>query len=110
MTGAPNDRWLSSRNLPRLGFATALAPPAAGAALAIILGLTVFNAQIFLVPDPGNPEMMVGASILQIGANFLNAIVGGIILGALVGWPVMLVLGLPTHALLVRKTPAKVWI
>ena len=46
----PADNWLKSSNMPRLGFATALAPPAAGALLAIILGLTVFNGQIFLSP------------------------------------------------------------
>jgi hypothetical protein len=106
----PTDNWLKTSNLPRIGFATALAPPAAGAALAVILGLTVFNGQIFLVPNPADPQHMMSASILQIAGNFLNAITGGIILGALVGWPVMLVLGLPVHALLLRKTPASVWI
>jgi hypothetical protein len=106
----PADNWLQSRNMPRLGFATALAPPAAGALLAIILGLTVFNGQIFLVPSSADPNLMVGASIPLIFGNLFNAVTGGIILGALVGWPVMLILGLPVHALLLRKTPAKLWI
>jgi hypothetical protein len=106
----PADNWLRSRNLPRIGFATALAPPAAGALLAIILGLTVFNAQIFLTPDPADPNLLVGASIPLIAGNLFNAVTGGVILGALVGWPVMLVFGLPGHALLLRKTSAKLWI
>jgi hypothetical protein len=110
MTAAPNSNWLSTNNLPRIGFATALAPPAAGASLAIILGLTVFNGQIFLVPNPADSSQMIGASIPQIAANLFNAVTGGIILGALIGWPVMLVLGLPAHALLLRKTPASVWV
>ncbi|HEV7693333.1 MAG TPA: hypothetical protein VGO52_21035 [Hyphomonadaceae bacterium] len=106
----PADNWLKSSNMPRLGFATALAPPAAGALLAIILGLTVFNAQIFLAPDPADPNLMKGASIPLIAGNLFNAVTGGIILGALVGWPVMLVFGLPGHALLLRKTSARLWI
>jgi hypothetical protein len=107
---APTDNWLKSRNLPRLGFAVSAAPPVAGALMAFVLAFTVFNAQIFLVPDPANSAQLIGAGIPQILVNLFNAVSGGLILGALIGWPVMLVLGMPAHALLIRKTPATVWI
>jgi hypothetical protein len=107
---APQDNWLKSRNLPRLGFAVAAAPPVAGALMALVLAFTVFNAQIFLTPGPTGSGQMVGAGIPQIIGNLFQAVTGGLILGALIGWPVMLVVGLPAHALLLRKTPATVWI
>jgi hypothetical protein len=104
------DSWLKSRNLPRLAFSVALAPPVAGALLALILSITVFNGRIFLVPGPEGGGQMVGADIGEIATNLFMAITNGFILGALIGWPVMLVIGLPLHAFLLRKTSASVWI
>ncbi len=92
----------------RSSAAVSAAPPVAGALIAFVLAFTVFNSQIFLVPDPANASQMVGASIPQILLNLFDTVSGGLILHAIIGWPVMLVLGLPAHALLIRKTPATV--
>ncbi len=109
MTDKPADNWLKSRNLPRLAFATALSPPVAGALLALILGLTVFQSQIFLIEDPQQDSVYVRAGVLEVLANMFTILTSGFLIGGLIGWPVMLVIGLPAHALLLRRTSAKVW-
>jgi hypothetical protein len=103
------DNWLKSRNLPRLAFATALSPPVAGAVLALILGLTVFQSQVFFIEDPQQDSVYVRASILEVFANMFTILTSGFLIGGLIGWPVMLAIGLPSHALLLRRTSAKVW-
>jgi LytS/YehU family sensor histidine kinase len=107
-SGSP-DSWLKSRNLARLGFAVALSAPAAGAALAIVLGFTVMRSVIFTVPHPTIDSQFVDADFGQILVNTAMVAVSGFMLGGILGWPVMLALGLPMHAALIRKTAAKAW-
>lgn len=94
----PDESWLKSNNLPRLGFAVALSAPAAGALIALILGVTVLGATIF---HGGFVEILV---------NIVNAALGGLVLGAIIGWPVKLIFFVPLHAFLLRKTSGKAWI
>jgi LytS/YehU family sensor histidine kinase len=108
-TSAPADSWLKSRNLARLGFAVALSAPAAGAALALVLGFTVMRSVIFTVPHPTIDSQFVDADFGQILINTAIVGISGFMLGGLLGWPVMLALGLPMHAALIRKTSAKAW-
>jgi hypothetical protein len=107
-SGSP-DSWLKSRNLARLGFAVALSAPAAGAILSLVLGFTVMRSAIFTVPHPTIDSQFVDADFGQILINIFIVTSGGFMLGGILGWPVMLALGLPTHALLIRKTTAKAW-
>jgi hypothetical protein len=110
MTGpAPADSWLKSRNLARLGFAVALSAPAAGAILALVLGLTVMRSVIFTVPHPTIDSQFVDADAGQILINTFLVATSGFMLGGILGWPIMLALGLPMHAALIRKTAAKAW-
>jgi hypothetical protein len=108
-TPAPSDSWLKSRNLARLGFAVALSAPAAGAILAVVLGFTVMRSVIFTVPHPTIDSAFIDADFGQILVNTAMIAVGGFVLGGVLGWPVMLALGLPMHAALIRKTTAKAW-
>jgi LytS/YehU family sensor histidine kinase len=101
--------WLKSRNLARLGFAVALSAPAAGAVLALVLGFTVMRSVIFMVPHPTIDSTFVNADFGQILINTAMVGTSGFMLGGIVGWPVMLALGLPMHAVLIRKTTAKAW-
>jgi LytS/YehU family sensor histidine kinase len=103
------DSWLKSRNLPRLAFAVVFSAPVAGAILSLVLGFTVMRSIIFLVPDPNIDSNFVQADFGQIVINTIMVAVGGFMVGGLLGWPVMLGLGLPMHAVLIRKTPAKAW-
>jgi hypothetical protein len=108
-TEARTDSWLKSRNLARLGFAVALSAPAAGAVLALVLGFTVMRSVIFMVPHPDIDSQFVQADAGQILINTAMVGMGGFMLGGVLGWPVMLAVGLPMHAVLVRKTSAKAW-
>jgi hypothetical protein len=108
-TSAPADSWLKSRNLARLGFAVALSAPAAGAVLALVLGFTVMRSVIFTVPHPTIDSQFVDADFGQIIINTAMVGLSGFMLGGILGWPVMLALGLPMHAVLIRKTSAKAW-
>ncbi|MDP3738550.1 MAG: hypothetical protein Q8R02_14240 [Hyphomonadaceae bacterium] len=94
----PDETWFKSTNLPKLAFAIALSAPVAGALVALILGVTVLGATIF---NGGLAETLV---------NIVNAAFGGLMLGAIIGWPVMLVFFVPLHAFLLRKTSGKAWI
>jgi LytS/YehU family sensor histidine kinase len=51
----------------------------------------------------------VQADAGQILINTVMVLASGFMLGGLLGWPVMLALGLPMHAALIRKTTAKAW-
>lgn len=46
-------------------------------------------------------------------ASYLKTIAGtapvGAVMGAMIGWPAMLLVGLPIHSLLMRKTKSHVW-
>jgi hypothetical protein len=106
---APAASWLKSRNLARLGFAVALSAPAAGAVIALVLGFTVMRSVIFMVPHPTIDSQVVDADFGQIIINTAVVGLGGFMLGGILGWPVMLALGLPMHAALIRKTSAKAW-
>jgi LytS/YehU family sensor histidine kinase len=108
-TQAQQDSWLNSRNLPRLAFAVVFSAPVAGVILALVLGFTVMNNIIFLVPDPNVDSAFVPADFGQIVLNTIMVAVAGLMVGGLLGWPVMLVIGLPMHAALIRKTTAKAW-
>ncbi|CAN0348068.1 unnamed protein product, partial [Phaeothamnion confervicola] len=94
----------------RLAFAVALSAPVAGALVAIILGFTVFRDAVFLVEDPARDSMFVNAGFAEILANTAVVAFSGLMLGGIIGWPVMLVFGLPVHAFLLRKTSAKAWV
>lgn len=108
-TEARADSWLKSRNLPRLAFAVVFSAPVAGVILALVLGFTVMRNIIFMVPNPNVDSAFVQADFGQIIVNTIMVAVGGLMVGGLLGWPVMLGLGLPMHAVLIRKTPAKAW-
>jgi LytS/YehU family sensor histidine kinase len=108
-TQTQQDSWLKSRNLPRLAFAVVFSAPVAGAILSLVLGFTVMSNIIFLVPDPNIDSNFVRADFGQIVLNTIMVAVSGLMVGGLLGWPVMLGLGLPMHAILIRKTPAKAW-
>jgi LytS/YehU family sensor histidine kinase len=103
------DSWLKSRNLPRLAFAVVFSAPVAGVILALVLGFTVMRNIIFMVPHPEIDSEFVQADFGQILVNTVKVAVGGLMVGGLLGWPVMLAIGLPMHAVLIRKTPAKAW-
>jgi hypothetical protein len=103
------DSWLKSRNLPRLAFAVVLSAPVAGALLSLILAFTVMRSVIFMVPHPEIDSEFVQADAGQILINTVMVLASGFMLGGLLGWPVMLALGLPMHAALIRKTTAKAW-
>jgi LytS/YehU family sensor histidine kinase len=105
----PANSWLKSRNLPRLAFAVVLSAPVAGALLSLILGFTVMWNVIFMVPDPQIDSQFVPADFSQILINTMLVGASGFMLGGLLGWPVMLAFGLPMHAILIRRTPAKAW-
>ena len=62
-----------------------------------------------MVPDPNIDSAFVQADFGQIVINTIMVAVGGFMVGGLLGWPVMLAIGLPMHAVLIRKTPAKAW-
>jgi LytS/YehU family sensor histidine kinase len=108
-TQAQQHSWLKSRNLPRLAFAVVFSAPVAGLILALVLGFTVMRNIIFLVPDPNIDSNFVPADFGQIVLNTIMAAVAGLMVGGLLGWPVMLAIGLPMHAALIRKTTAKAW-
>jgi len=108
-TQTQQDSWLKSRNLPRLAFAVVFSAPVAGAILSLVLGFTLMSNIIFLVPDPNIDSNFVRADFGQIVLNTIMVAVSGLMVGGLLGWPVMLGLGLPMHAILIRKTPAKAW-
>jgi len=108
-TPAPTDSWLKSRNLPRLLFAVALSAPAAGAIIALVFGFTVMRDAIFSAPHPTIELQSVSADLGRILTNIAIVVSGGFMLGGILGWPVMLALGLPVHAALIHKTSAKAW-
>ncbi len=108
-TPAAQDSWLKTRNLARLGLAVAASAPVAGALLALVFAFTVLRSAIFMVPHPTIDSEFVQADFGQIIINTIMVGTGGFMLGAIIGWPVMLALGLPLHALLLRRTPAKAW-
>lgn len=108
-TPAAQDSWLKTRNLARLGLAVTASAPAAGALLALVFAFTVLRSAIFMVPHPTIDSEFVQADFGQILINTAMVAVGGFMLGGIIGWPVMMALGLPLHALLIRKTTAKAW-
>lgn len=107
--GARSRSWLKSDNLPRLAFAVVLSPPVAGVLLSLVLAFTVMRSVIFLAPHPEIDSEFVQADAGQILMNTVMVGMGGFMIGGLLGWPVMMALGLPMHAVLLRTTAAKAW-
>jgi hypothetical protein len=103
MSEAPEDNWLKSRKPGRLAVAVAMSAPIAGAVIALVLALTVLSGG----PSAAGAEASEGILGVIIGAATVMAT--GFMLGGVIGWPVMLALGLPAHATLLRKTSAKIW-
>jgi len=105
MTDA-KDNWLTTTKPTRLAISALMSPPIAGMVVSLILALTVFNGGLALPQDPEIPQ--AGAAGLGFVSGAMTVMAIGFMLGGLIGWPVMLVLGLPAHALLLRKTSAKI--
>jgi hypothetical protein len=103
-TDTQPDNWLHSRKPGRLAIAVAMSAPVAGGLIALVLALTVLSGGPSAVNTEAASEGIAG---VLIGATTVMAT--GFMLGGLIGWPVMLVLGLPAHAALLRKTSAKIW-
>lgn len=101
--------WLRSSNLPRLAFAGVLAPPLAGVLLSLILGFTIMRSVIFLAPHPEIDSEFVQADAARILINTVVVGVGGLMMGGVLGWPLMMLLGLPVHAVLLHTTTARAW-
>ena len=91
-TPSSGDEWLRPTKPVRLGLGVLLAPPIAGAIVGLIIAITAFAD----VLAQSNNKVL---TVLQ-----LTGI--AIVYGGLVGWPVMITLGLGSHALLLRRTSA----
>ncbi|HVY89496.1 MAG TPA: hypothetical protein VG942_11545 [Hyphomonadaceae bacterium] len=96
MNTVPNpsssDEWLRPTKPLRLALGVLLGPPVAGLTVGLILVMTA-------VGDVVAQSQNKALTVIQMGgfAAFY---------GALVGWPVMLTLGLGSHAVLLRRTSA----
>lgn len=104
MNETPEDNWLKSRKPGRLAVAVAMSAPVAGAVIALVLALTVLSGGPSAASAEAESEGILGVIIG--GATVMAT---GFMLGGVIGWPVMLALGLPAHAALLRKTSAKIW-
>lgn len=102
--------WFRSSSLPKLALAIALSAPIAGAVVAVILGFTVFQDAIFMFEDPQHDSVFVKAGFLEILANTFVAAFSGLMIGGIIGWPILLVFGMPVHAFLLRATSARAWV
>ena len=109
MTDVPAHTWFRSANLPRLAFAVVLSAPLAGALLSLAIAFTLMQGVIFLAPHPVIDSEFVKADPLQILANTVVVGGGGLMMGGLLGWPLMMAFGLPMHMILLRTTSAKAW-
>jgi hypothetical protein len=98
---AQPDNWLKTAKPGRLTIAVLMAAPIAGAVVALVLALTVFRG------DPA-AEGTGAAAVIGIVSGAATVMATGFMLGAVIGWPVTLALGLPAHAVLLRKTSAKI--
>src|SRR5262245_4125300 len=86
------DDWLRPTKPLRLALGVILGPPFAGAIVGLLLAMTA-------VADVVAQSTNKALTLAQMTA-FATAY------GALIGWPVMLTLGLGSHALLLRRTSA----
>ena len=101
MSRRENDNWLHARRPARLAIAVTMSAPLAGMVIALVLALTVLN-------SGAPPEGSGAAGVIEAISGGGMVMATGFMLGALIGWPVMLAFGLPAHALLLRKTSAKI--
>lgn len=98
---AKPDNWLKTKRPGRLLITVTMAAPVAGAIIALVLALTVFRG------DP-SAEGAGAAGIVGVITGAMTVMATGFMLGAVIGWPVTLAFGLPAHAMLLRKTSAKI--
>ncbi len=101
--------WLKPTDPLRLVLAIVLSGPIVGALFAIVLAFTTMQSLVFQVPHPTNDSEFIPADALGVIGNVLGLSAFGAILGGLFGLPATLVVAMPAHAWLVRKTRATIF-
>lgn len=101
--------WLKPTDPLRLFLAIVLSGPIVGALFAIVLAFTTMQSLVFQMPHPVNDSEFIQADLLGVIRNVLGLAGIGAIMGGLFGLPATLVVAMPAHAWLVRKTPATIF-
>lgn len=95
----------------RLMLALFLSPVVAAAIAAIVIGLLMGSVDTMSACYEPPYEPSCGATNFGDMLQFVGAVsIFGGVMGGMIGWPAMLIGGLPVHAYLARKNQTRLWI
>lgn len=99
-----------TRDHIRLTIAFIIPPVLAAIIIAPLIAIFMGLADSFLpCSHPPYPQPCGAPGLPEYAQTIMATVPIGAILGALIGWPAMVILGLPVHYLLMRKTKRHVW-